>query len=129
MSEIVRRRDLEAEVRREMERETALRQDNFGSLPLLGLESPLRPSLLMTKAGWSAEERLGMPLEDEGKLKRSGDGELETFPFQRGSADLRISEVKSASEGNEEKERIILLVSIPLILLRDCLGTKILGYP
>ncbi|XP_073062508.1 uncharacterized protein [Primulina eburnea] len=116
MSEIVRRRVLEAEVRRElmMEREMALRQGidwfPFGSSPVMGLESPIRPSLFVTKAeGWSAEERLGMALEDKEKLKRSDNGGLETLPFQRGTADLRISEVKPASEGTKGKERILLL--------------------
>ncbi|XP_073307062.1 uncharacterized protein [Primulina huaijiensis] len=116
MSEIVRRRVLEAEVRREltMEREIALRQGidwfPFGSSPVMGLESPMRPSLLVTKAeGWSAEERLGMALEDKEKLKRSENGGSETLPFQRGTADLKISEVNPASEGHKGKERIFLL--------------------
>ncbi|XP_073067027.1 uncharacterized protein [Primulina eburnea] len=116
MSEIVRRRVLEAEVRRElmMEREMALLQDRngfpFGSSPVMGLESPVRPSLLVTRAeGWSAEKRLGMALQDKEKLKRSEYGGLETLSFQRGTADLRISEIKPASEGNIEKERILLL--------------------
>ncbi|XP_075491148.1 uncharacterized protein LOC142529487 [Primulina tabacum] len=117
MSEIVRRRVLEAEVRRElmMEREMALLQDRNGfpfgsSPPVMGLESPVRPSLLVTRAeGWSAEKRLGMSLQDKEKLKRSEYGGLETVSFQRGMADLRISEIKPASEGNIEKQRILLL--------------------
>ncbi|XP_073158000.1 uncharacterized protein [Henckelia pumila] len=113
--EIVKRRVLEAEVRLElmMEREMAMRQTGsgfpFGSSPLMGPESPMRPSLLVPKAGWSAEERLGMTLEDKEKLKRIENGRLETLPFQRGAADLRISEIKNASKGNKEKERILLL--------------------
>ncbi|XP_073317380.1 uncharacterized protein [Primulina huaijiensis] len=116
VSEIVRRRVLEAEVRRElmMEREMALLQDRngfpFGSSPVMGLESLVRPSLLVTRAeGWSAEKILGMELQDKEKLKRSEYGGLETLSFQRGTADLRISEIKPASEGNIEKERILLL--------------------
>ncbi|XP_073155252.1 uncharacterized protein [Henckelia pumila] len=109
MSEIARRRVLEAEVRMElmMEREMAIWQRGygfpFGSSPLMGSESSMRPSLMMPKAGWSAEKRLGMALEDKEKLKRSENGGLETLPFQRGTVDLRIL------EGNKAKERIFLL--------------------
>ncbi|XP_073269079.1 uncharacterized protein [Primulina huaijiensis] len=117
MSEIVRRRVLEAEVRRElmMEREMAMRRGSdgipYGSSPAMRLESPMRYSNSGTRPeGWSAEERLGMALEDKekqrGRHENEGSGAL---PYQRRSADLRISEVKPASEGYNGKERIFLL--------------------
>ncbi|XP_075490539.1 uncharacterized protein LOC142529048 isoform X1 [Primulina tabacum] len=116
MSEIVRRRVLEAEVRRElmMEREMAMQRGSdgipYGSSPVMRLESPMQSSLLGTRAeGWSAEERLGMSLDDKEKqIGRLENGGLDASPFQR-TADLRILEVKPASEGNNEKERILLL--------------------
>ncbi|XP_075491147.1 uncharacterized protein LOC142529486 [Primulina tabacum] len=75
------------------------------------LESPMRSSNLGTRAeGWSAEERLGMAFEDKEKQRGRHENEgLGALPYQRRSADLRISEVKPASEGYNEKERIFLL--------------------
>ncbi|XP_073157713.1 uncharacterized protein [Henckelia pumila] len=117
MQEIMRRRVLEAEVRRElmMEREVALRRGRdgipYGSLPVMRLESPMRSSNLGTRAeAWSAEEKLGMTLEDKEKHRgRHENGGLDASPYQRSSADLRISEVKPALEVTKEKERIFLL--------------------
>lgn len=52
-----------------MEREMALRRGSdgipYGSSPVMRLESPMRSSNLGTREGWSAEERLGMTLEDK----------------------------------------------------------------
>ncbi|PIN17661.1 hypothetical protein CDL12_09694 [Handroanthus impetiginosus] len=92
MSEIVRRR-IEAEVRGNlmmMDKELDLQRANngfpFGMFPLMGI-----------------------------KLKGSlEDGKIETSPFRRGAADLRISEVMPVpvKEGAKEKEKIILLAKL-----------------
>ncbi|PIN17630.1 hypothetical protein CDL12_09697 [Handroanthus impetiginosus] len=110
MSEIVRRR-IEAEVRGDlmmMDRELDLQRGNNG-FPL-GLSPVLRfdsSHLGTTAEGRSLEERI----ELKGSLE---DGKIETSPFRRGTADLRISEVKPVpgKEGATEKEKIILLVSM-----------------
>ncbi|KZV35525.1 hypothetical protein F511_21361 [Dorcoceras hygrometricum] len=117
MSEIVRRRTLEIEVRRElmMGREIPLRKGCEGSPyvspPVMRFESPMRSSLSGTRAqGWSAVERLGMALVDKKKQEqRYQNGGLDASPCQSRSADLRFPEVNPASEGNSKKERILLL--------------------
>ncbi|PIN17657.1 hypothetical protein CDL12_09690 [Handroanthus impetiginosus] len=110
MSEIMRRRT-EAEVRGDlmmMDRELDLQRGNngfpFGLSPVMGFDSP---HLRTTAEGRSLEEII----ELKGSLE---DGEIETSPFLRGTADLRISEVKPVpvKEGAKEKEKIILLVSM-----------------
>ncbi|KAL3840665.1 hypothetical protein ACJIZ3_025256 [Penstemon smallii] len=116
MAEIARRRVLEAEVRRElmMERELALRRGSegfpFGSSPVMGLETRL-PLLGTGTDGSSLEERIALStIEERERLNgRHESRGFETLPFQRGAADLRISEVKSIFEGDKEKEKIILL--------------------
>ncbi|PIN08230.1 Deoxyribodipyrimidine photo-lyase [Handroanthus impetiginosus] len=116
MSE-TRRRVLEAEVRRELmiERELALRRGGgslpFGSSQQMEFDSPMRLSLLGTRAeGRSLDERIAMSLELTNRLNgRHEIGGFDTLPFQRGTTDIRISEVKPVSEGDKEKPKVILL--------------------
>lgn len=113
MSEIMRRRELEAEVRRElmMERELVLSAErelvlhrgthgvSYGAPSVTEIERPL-------------EERILSSLMDRERLNgRLESGDLEPLPFQRGSADVRNLEVIPVIEVAKEKERIDLGVS------------------
>ncbi|KAL6558151.1 hypothetical protein OROMI_018501 [Orobanche minor] len=118
MSEIVRRRVLEAEVRRELMlgREVSLQKGGnvvpIGSSSLIGFESPIRLPMLGTGgAGRSLEERIIWSLTEKERLnERCDNGDFGASPFQRRSPDLRISEVKSLSEAAKEKGKILLLL-------------------
>ncbi|KAG8367619.1 hypothetical protein BUALT_Bualt16G0091100 [Buddleja alternifolia] len=115
ISEIARRRALEAEVRRElmMERELALQRSGdgfpFGSSQQMGFDPPMRFAITGTRfEGRLLEERIAMPQEEMRRLNGVREsGGLETQPFQRRAVDLRISEIKPVSEGG--KEKVILL--------------------
>ncbi|KAL8493097.1 hypothetical protein ACS0TY_024353 [Phlomoides rotata] len=89
MMEIMRRRELEAEVRRElmMERELALRRGShevsFSTPSVTEVNSPTRP----------LEERIVPSLMDRERLNgMSESGGFEPLPFHRGSSDIRNSE-------------------------------------
>ncbi|KAL0404190.1 UNVERIFIED_CONTAM: hypothetical protein Sradi_2059800 [Sesamum radiatum] len=100
MSEIMRRRILEDEVRRELIMEWGLapRRVNdgfpFGSLPVT-TDSPqaLRLPILETRTeGKSLEKTLVLSLRKETSNGRCEAGGFEALPFQIGTSDLRISE-------------------------------------
>ncbi|XP_011079388.1 uncharacterized protein LOC105162910 isoform X1 [Sesamum indicum] len=117
LAEIERRYALEAEVRMElrMEMELALRKGGngfpFGPCPPMEFESPTRSSLLRMRAeGRSVEGRFAMSLEEMRRPNgRHESGSSGTQPFQRGTADLRISEVKPVAEGSKEKQTVIFM--------------------
>ncbi|CAK9168866.1 unnamed protein product [Ilex paraguariensis] len=101
-TEIVRKRILEAEVRREMqmEREMALRRgENFSvrlsssSLTAAARRFEPKVSALDWYEGRTIEERLGLSLEERlgYSVARRAIGEFETVPFQRSVA-LKISD-------------------------------------
>lgn len=128
MSEILRRRALEAEVRRElmMEGETALQRGGSG----FPLGSPSPRAVDMSTSPPLAEMRAEERFLDERSTSlaqrhiwnstREG-GRSEPLPFQRASNDVRTtrdstakdSEIKPVSEGSNEKKKIIILVSMP----------------
>ncbi|KAL0404193.1 UNVERIFIED_CONTAM: hypothetical protein Sradi_2060100 [Sesamum radiatum] len=100
MSEIMRRRSLEDEVRRELIMKWGLapRRGNdgfpFGSLPVT-TDSPqaLRLPIMETRTeGKSLEEILVLSLRKELSNVRCEAGGFEALPFQIGTSDLRISE-------------------------------------
>ncbi|KAK4431887.1 hypothetical protein Salat_0950800 [Sesamum alatum] len=114
MSEIERRYALEAEVRMELRMEMELAQRKggngfpFGPCPQMEFESPTRSSLLGIRAeGRSVEGRVAMSLEEMRRL--NGGGSFGSHPFERGTADLRISEVKPVADGGKEKQKVIIL--------------------
>ncbi|KAL6523421.1 hypothetical protein OROGR_017024 [Orobanche gracilis] len=117
MSEIVRKRVLEAEVRRELmlERELSLQKGGnvvpIGSSSLIGFESLTRLPMLGTGGeGRSLEGRIIWSLTENERLnERCDNGDFGSSPLQRRSDDLRISEVKSLSEAEKEKGKILLL--------------------
>lgn len=104
MSEIARRRLLEAEVRRGlmMEKESALQRGGdgfpFGSSPRLEFDSSMRLPLSGARAnGRSLEERIALSLEER-LYGRYGGGGYDTMQFQRGAVDRRISEGRGKQE-------------------------------
>ncbi|KAK6151562.1 hypothetical protein DH2020_014197 [Rehmannia glutinosa] len=103
ISEIVRRRVFEVQVRTDLmiERELALRRNTDG-FPIRPSEfdSPTRLSVLGTRADGSSSKRLN---------GRPESGGFETLPFQKGAADLKIPEVKPVSEGGKEKHDVIFM--------------------
>lgn len=115
ISDIVRRRVLKAEVRRElmMERELALRRGEnvfpFGSSPIA--DSPMGFPFLCTRSeGSSVEERIAFRLTDRERLNgRYESGRFESLPFHRQTPDLTIPEAKPVLEGGKEKEQIKLV--------------------
>ncbi|KAL0428068.1 UNVERIFIED_CONTAM: hypothetical protein Slati_2981600 [Sesamum latifolium] len=115
LSEIERRYALEAEVRMElrMEMELALRKGGngfpFGPCPQMEFESPTRSSLLGRRAeGRSVEGRFAMSLEEMRRLNgRHESGSSGTQPFQRGTADLRISEAKHDDNISGSKRKAV----------------------
>ncbi|KAK6126959.1 hypothetical protein DH2020_039296 [Rehmannia glutinosa] len=114
ISEIVRRRVFEAQVRTDLmiERELALRR-NADGFPIRPSEfdSPTRLSVLGTRAdGSSVDKRITMSMDESKRLNgRPESGGFETLPFQKGAADLKIPEVKPVSEGGKEKHDVIFM--------------------
>ncbi|KAK6126975.1 hypothetical protein DH2020_039286 [Rehmannia glutinosa] len=114
ISEIVRRRVFEAQVRTDLmiERELALRR-NADGFPIRPSEfdSPRRLSVLGTRAdGSSVDKRITMSMDESKRLNgRPESGGFETLPFQKGAADLKIPEVKPVSEGVKEKHDVIFV--------------------
>ncbi|KAL0451376.1 UNVERIFIED_CONTAM: hypothetical protein Slati_1115700 [Sesamum latifolium] len=104
MSEIMRKRSLEDAVRRELIMEWGLdpRRGNngfpFGSLPVTtnSLQALRLPIMETRTEGKSLEEILVLSLRKERSNGRCEAGGFEALPFQIGTSDLRISEVKPA---------------------------------
>ncbi|KAL0286168.1 UNVERIFIED_CONTAM: hypothetical protein Scaly_2797900 [Sesamum calycinum] len=101
-----------------MEMDLALRKGGngfpFGPCPQLEFESPTRSSLLGMRAeGRSIEGRFAMSLEEMRRRNgRHESGSSGTQPFQRGTADLRISEVKPVAEGTKKNRQSCLCIML-----------------
>ncbi|XP_057767816.1 uncharacterized protein LOC130988077 [Salvia miltiorrhiza] len=123
MSEILRRRALEAEVRRDMMRETEMTLKRggigfpFGPPSTIGLDLSMRLPLAETRAEERFFDKRSMSVTQRHVWNDTREGgRSEPLPFQRASIDVRTprdsttrdSEVKFVSGGSNEKKLIIL---------------------
>lgn len=130
MSEILRRRALEAEVRRELmvERELALHGGSngfhFGSASPMELDLPMRLPFVEAE-GRFLEERMMLSLTQVNNLSNRRESRLsESLQFQSASDNVR-SLVKPVLEGVREKKKINLQVSISFPLCMSLCGVSL----